>query len=272
MNSNNSTDLVSSPIDVPMPELQRNSNNRRRRQNILPPPPGFDPISLTSDFVETRTEYIVDDAPLPDAGNGVLQLKMPIPRDEVSVLNNTIQFDSPVKKTQFAIFRAPPVREGESIHMGYIPITEEMAFENPVSIDRLSPSRFVIPRGRFQVSEIIDRIRTIVFYTHELSEIVPKNTSLCFKLTHKCLYATTLIYTSPRFAQMRVQLHAVKSPESIAVEVLHSQGDTRLCMAVLNTIRDFVVSEGTSSHRVVVPNLTRGSSDEFYLTMHDATK
>jgi hypothetical protein len=271
MNSNAPTNSVSSPIDVPMPELQRNSN-KRRKQNILPPPPGFDPISiLTPDFAITRTEYIVDDAPLPDAGNGVLQLKMPIPRENALSLN-TMQFDSPVKKTQFSVFRAPPVREGESIHMGYIPLTEEMAFENPVSIDRLSPSRFVIPRGRFQVSEIIDRIRTIVFYTHELNEIVPKNTSLCFKLTHKCLYATTLLYSSTRFAQMRVQLHAVKSPESIAVEVLHSQGDTRVCMAVLKTIRDFVVSEGTSSHRVVLPNLNGGSADEFYLTMHDANK
>jgi len=271
MNSNAPTNSVSSPIDVPMPELQRNSNHRQRRQNILPPP-GFDAIPLTPDFAITRTEYVVDDAPLPDVGNGVLQLKMPIPREDALSLN-TIQFDSPVKRTQFSVFRAPPVREGESIHMGYIPITEEMAFENPVSIDRLSPSRFVIPRGRFQVSEIIDRIRTIVFYTYELNEIVPKNTSLCFKLTHKCLYATTLLYSSTRFAQMRVQLHAVKSPESIAVEVLHSQGDTRLCMAVLNTIRDFVVSEGTSSHRVVVPtNLNRGSADEYYLAMHDATK
>jgi hypothetical protein len=241
----------------------------------LPPPPGFDPIPiLTPDFAITRTEYVVDDAPLPDVGNGVLQLKMPIPREEALSLN-AMQFDSPVKRTQFAIFRAPPVREGESIHMGYIPITEEMAFENPVSSGLLSPSRFAILRGRFPVSEIIDRIRTIVFYTHELSEIVPKNTSLCFKPTYKCLYATKLLYTmfdSPRFAQMIIQLHAVKSPESIAVEVLHSQGDTRLCMAVLNTIRDFVVSEGTSSHRVIVPNLNRGSTDEYYLTMHDATK
>ena len=153
--------------------------------------------------------YDVDDTPLPEE-DGVLRLKMPIARQPDVNL---------------------PLSAGVSVYMGYIPITEEEAFdsyyefpsetannsgreahfvcgvqvfnkrsgrENPSGSCRenehsLQASHFTIPRGQMSVDQIIDRIRKVVFVSDDIHEIAPKNTH---STQDRILYSSTLLYAT----------------------------------------------------------------------------
>jgi hypothetical protein len=202
--------------------------------------------------------YDVDDTPLPEE-DGVLRLKMPIARP--MTMNRSEEPDG-----------ALPICVGVSVHMGYIPIKEEEAFENTVSEHSLQASRFTIPRGRMSVGQIIDYIRKVVFASDDIHEIAPKNTHY-IPITHqdRILYSSTLFYATfdqygnHRFAQFNIRLQPVKDKEveSIAVVATHFQGDTRLSMEFFLTLRAYVLSKGTSECKVHNPGLFNGFADQY---------
>ena len=195
----------------------------------------------------TGEHYDVDDTPLPE-GDGILRLKMPIARQ-------------PDVNT-------PPLCNGVSVHMGYIPITEEEAFEHPVSEYTLQSSRFTIPRGQMQVDRIISQIRKVVFVSEDIHEIAPKQIHLA---QDRMLYGSTLFYATfdqygnHRFAKFNIRLQPVKDKgvESIAVIATHFQGDTRLSMEFFFTTRAYVLSNGTSECKVRNPELFNGFADQY---------
>jgi hypothetical protein len=246
---------------VAIPKLTRNSA-----------PPGFRPKMV-------ETEYVVDEHPLPEK-SGVLQLKMPIPRyteetdnnpDELWYKNSDLysKLDAP----------SPPYRPhlpNNSV-LTYEQLTEETAFIEPIDVERLVPTHFLIPRGKFSIQKIINMIRTISLYNDDLDEIVSKNYQWFGPQMNKSMFSTNLVYTGDdnysysRYAKMRVRLHAVVSPESIAVEVVHLRGDTRICMVVFKTIRDYILSNGNADYKLQIPDFRKGWSEEYYLGMHDAT-
>ena len=201
----------------------------------------------------TGEHYDVDDAPLPE-GDGVLRLKIPIAR--LPVVNN------------------PPLCLGVPVHMGYIPITEEEAFEHTVSEYTLQSARFTIPRGQMTVDQIIGQIRKVVFSTTEIHEIAPKQIHLA---QDRMLYGSTLFYATfdqygnHRFAQFNIRLQSVKEPgqdaDFIAVVAEHFQGDTRLSMAFFFTLRAYVLSNGTTECKVSNPELFNGFEDEYLEAM-----
>jgi len=167
------------------------------------------------------------------------------------------------------------------VHMGYIPITEEEAFQNPVSEYTLQASRFTIPRGQMSVDRIIDHIRKVVLATYDIHEIAPKDThSVKPKDTHsvqdRILYSSTLLYATfdqygnHRFAQCNVRLQPVKDQdaESIAIVATHFQGDTRLSMAFFLTLRAYVLS---NEFKVCTTELFHGFADEYIDVMSEPT-
>lgn len=196
--------------------------------------------------------YDVDDTPLPE-GDGVLRLKMPIARPLTTRAEDN-----------------PPLCRGVSVHMGYIPITEEEAFENPVSENTIQSSRFTIPRGQMSVYRIISQIRKVVFVSEDIHEILPKNphsTQCRFLYSSTLLFATFDQYGNHRFAHFNIRLQPVKEPgqdaESIAVIATHFHGDTRLSMALFLTLRKYVLSNGTSECKVRNPELFNGFADQY---------
>lgn len=199
-----------------------------------------------------QEHYYVDDTPLPE-GDSVLRLKMPIARQPDVNL---------------------PLSTGISVHMGYIPITEEEAFKHPVSEDTLQASRFTIPRGQMSVDRIIDHIRKVVLTTYDIHEIAPKNTH---STQDRILYSSTLLYATfdqygnHRFAQCNVRLQPVKdqAAESIAVIATHFQGDTRLSMALFLTLREYVMSDGITGCKVRNTELFHGFEDQYIDAMSE---
>ena len=199
--------------------------------------------------------YDVDDTPLPEE-DGVLRLKMPIVRP---LMMNRSEDN-------------PPLFAGVSVHMGYIPINEEEAFENTVSENSLQASRFTIPRGQMSVDQIIDRIRKVVFVSDDIHEIAPKNTHF-IPVTHqdRVIYSSTLLYATfdqygnHKFAQFNIRLQSVKdqATESIAIVTTHFQGDTRLSMEFFLTLRAYVLSNGNSECQVRNPELFNGFADQY---------
>lgn len=162
------------------------------------------------------------------------------------------------------------------VHMGYIPITEEEAFQNPVSENTLQASRFTIPRGQMSVGKIIDYIRKVVSATYDIHEIAPKDTH---STQDRILYSSTLLYATfdqygnHRFAQFNVRLQPVKDQdaESIAIIATHFQGDTRLSMALFLTLREYVLSNGTAECKVRTTELFHGFADEYIDVMSEPT-
>ena len=208
--------------------------------------PLADIIGLTGEY------YDVDDTPLPE-GDGVLRLKMPLVRQpDVN----------------------PPLSTGVSVHMGYIPITEEEAFQNPVSENTLQASRFTIPRGQMTVDRIIDLIRNVVLATYDIHEIAPKKIHFT---QDRCLYSSTLLYATfdqygnHRFAQLNIRLQPVKDQdtESFAIVATHFQGDTRLSMEFFLTLRAYVLSNGISECKISNPGLFNGFADQYINEMSE---
>ena len=171
-----------------------------------------------------------------------------------------------------------PPSAGVSVHMGYIPITEEEAFQNPVSEYTLQSSRFTIPRGQMSVNRILAFIRQVVFVTDDIHEIAPKNThSTQSAEPNRQLYSSTLLYATfdqygnHRFAQLNIRLQPVKDQgaESFAIVATHFQGDTRLSMEFFFTLREYVMSNGTSECKVRTPELFNGFADEYLDVMSE---
>jgi len=191
------------------------------------------------------------------AREGALSLGMPVLR----------QTHRPTSVSEMPLF---------PVHMGYIPITEEEAFEHPVSEDTLQASRFTIPRGQMSVGKIIDLIRKVVSATGDIHEIAPKDTH---STQDRILYSSTLLYATfdqygnHRFAQCNVRLQPVKDQdaESIAVIATHFQGDTRLSMALFLTLRAYVLSNGKSECKVRTTELFHGFADEYIDVMSEPT-
>jgi len=163
----------------------------------------------------------------------------------------------------------PHLCSGVSIHMGYRPISEEEAFVFAVSsVKVLHASHFTIPRGQMSIEKIIDRIRKVVFSTEEIHEIVPINIHFDSVENTSSMYGSNLLYTTfdeygnHRFAKFDIHLIAIESPEEIAVLVTHVIGDTRLSMGFFRTVRDYVLSNGTTE-RKVCPDLQNGFADQY---------
>ena len=217
-------------------------------------PEAINPLLLNQ---QSREEEHYDVEAVVPAREGALSLGMPVLRK-----------------------RPEPTPTTSTTHMGYIPITEEEAFQNPVSEDTLQASRFTIPRGQRSANQIITHIRKVVFATDDIHEIAPKDTHSTQSVEpDRMLYSSTLLYATfdqygnHRFAQFNIRLQPVKDQdaESIAIVVTHFQGDTRLSMEFFLTVRAYVLSNGTAEYKVRTPDLFNGFADEYLDVMSEPT-
>jgi len=158
------------------------------------------------------------------------------------------------------------------VHFGYRPMTEEEAFALPVNIHNLAMSHFSIARGRFTIDRIIELVRNVVRTNDDIEETVPKDSEQNSKL-FRSLYKSTIVYTcydpygNHRFAKIHIRMYAAIDPESIVVEAQHIRGDTRLSMEFFQTVRAYVLSDGSSDSRIPLPDLRYGFEDQYITDM-----
>ena len=223
-------------------------------------------------------EYIVDDAPIEECNGMVLQLKLPIlkPKKQThtsfpfEVSNNgpipERETTQEVRSENMGVaFEDVPVASSpinqtirELIHIGYTPIAEEEAFGNTnmpnIHIPSLPCTHFTIPRGDMSIDIIINLIREVVGFNENLHAVIPSN--MIYKESLKIkIYESTLIYTyfdetGYRAVKLQVALQVSPNPDNIFVIVERLRGDTRPFLAIYNTLRDYIKSEGTSNCRV----------------------
>lgn len=275
---------------LPIPQLIR-GNCYHSPQNPLE----FKDYGRTNDggyYPENEPEYYdVDDTPLPEE-DGVLRLKMPIARfslrdssfNSLNLHTTDITTDSDVFGYQcirpdvknishstllHSSGEGPTLNRGVSVHMDSHPHIEDELFEHTAHASQ--ESHFTIPMGQISVDQIIDRIKIVVLKNDDIHEIVPNNTY--FMQTNepgRNLYSCTLIYTTidkygnHRFARFNIRLQEIRDTvsEHFAVFAEHFQGDTRLSMEFLLTIRTYILSNGIAGYKVCTPDLSNWVDDE----------
>jgi len=207
-------------------------------------------------------EYIVDDAPI-EEGNGMgLQLKLPILKPKKQT-HTSFPFEVPnnmgIAFEDVPVASSPPNQNARGlVHIGYKPITEEEAFGNTnmpnIHIPSLPCTHFTIPRGNMSVDSIINLVREVVVFNENLHAVIPSNMvykeSLKIKIYESILIYTYFDETGYRAVKLQVSLQVSPNPDNIFVIVERLRGDTRPFLAVYNTIRDYIKSEGTSNCRV----------------------
>ena len=222
-------------------------------------------------------KYIVDESPLPESDK--LQLKMPIPRKIMGSSNVQDIIKTPVLKKKHN-----PKLNARNVIPDNLNISKCIAYETHfLDKNDIIPTNFIIPSDQFTLNRTVQMIRSVVFETENLEEIVTKNNNL--SEIHGCIFKTTIVYTgfdeykNHRFAKIHIRIYEIFDKQNsdektalcqnkyIAIEISHLQGDSRMSMSVFRTIRDYVMSDGETECKVCLPDFSIGFADEYYLVM-----
>lgn len=157
-----------------------------------------------------------------------------------------------------------PLLPGESYHLGYEPIAEELAFDPPYIIFELpfvTNSMFKpkfpirIPRGRISHERLVMLIHKFISCTRGATRLVPKNPMateremLVAPMPSKSLYYTNIRYcmTYGETAYITIQMHGIKVDEReyLQVTTTVTRGLGMVEGLFLKNLTDFLESDGT---------------------------
>jgi hypothetical protein len=144
-----------------------------------------------------------------------------------------------------------PLLPGESMHIGYVPISEEEAFErtavdNPFQEFALSISHFRIPRGKLSVEKLAELIHRFNSINYTVNVVVPKREWINGAPRH-AIYETKVIHTWNRHcATIVVRVLALKDPYELAICVDRMCGSVTAHRMFLHTLEQYITSEGQS--------------------------
>ena len=144
-----------------------------------------------------------------------------------------------------------PLLPGESIHIGYIPISEEEAFDraavdNPFQEYALSISHFRIPRGKLSVEKLSQLIHRFVSINLAVNVLVPKREWINDTPRH-AIYETKVVHTwKSHCATINVRVLALKDPYELAICVDRLCGSVTAHRMFLHTLEQYITSEGQS--------------------------
>ena len=146
---------------------------------------------------------------------------------------------------------------GESVHIGYQPMTEEEAFaDNTPEQEYLTFKTFLVPRGNMTIDRIIDHIRQVS--KNNLIDTIISPRSSEYTPTKKCMYDAEFMFMNEieqTWVKIRVELRADRPRNSIAVDITRLRGDARLCKAYSETLEKYVKSDGQESSIVSCVNI-----------------
>lgn len=162
----------------------------------------------------------------------------------------TIPVRTPVKlQSRLSLVETPdvmiPLLPGESIHLGYTPISEEDAFATKrVFPLRLAVSHFRIPRGKVSVDRVITLIHRFTAINDAVDVIVPKRENINSEPA-KHLYKSKVAHTwRQRRATIGIQLFALPESDEFAVEVNREYGSVTAHRMFFHTLEKYVLSDG----------------------------
>jgi len=143
-----------------------------------------------------------------------------------------------------------PLLPGESLHVGYVPIPEEEAFEraadNPFHEYALSISHFRIPRGKLSVERLATLIHRFASINHTVDVLVPKR-EFVNGGARRAIYETKISHRWNRHcATIVVRVLALKNPYELAVCVDRMCGSVTAHRMFLHTLEQYITSEGQS--------------------------
>lgn len=144
-----------------------------------------------------------------------------------------------------------PLLPGESIHVGYVPISEEEAFErtavdNPFLEFALSISHFRIPRGKLSVEQLSTLIHRFTSINRAVDVLVPKR-EFVNGGDRRAIYESKVMHTwKSHCATIVVRVLALKDPYELAVCVDRLCGSVTAHRMFLHTLEQYITSEGQS--------------------------
>lgn len=141
-----------------------------------------------------------------------------------------------------------PLVLGESVHIGYRPITEAEAFSKTPLRPIHPPTGFDWARGAMSCERAIVLIRKFVWANNSYF-LIPKPSQFNVR---EAIYESTVSYTdaSERNVGIQIALHAAKSgnqpdaDDRIVVEVIHRSGEYRTFTRFYKSLRFYVESNG----------------------------
>lgn len=164
-----------------------------------------------------------------------------------------------------------PLAFGESAHLGYIPISEERAFETP-EMDGIPDGEFYWPRPKLSCEKAISLIRKFVWANDSFFMIPkPNDTNPRWAIYEALVAYTDNIGHSARIA---ITLRAVKNGcvELIVLGVSIKQGHSRAFDKFYRGLKNYIKSRGNEDPQIdyalrrpfpSIPELRRDRDDTF---------
>lgn len=173
-------------------------------------------------------------------------ITLSIPLEPMTILRSTLSL---VSEPDTMI----PLLPGESIHLGYIPISEEDAFAKAKSnpyygeyMESLSRSHFRVSRGKLSLEKLTDLIHRFTSINIAVDVLVPKREWIN-SATRRAIYETKVVHRwKSHRAIIMVRILAVKDPDEFVIYVERYQGSVTAHRMLLNTLEQYITSEGQS--------------------------
>jgi hypothetical protein len=142
-----------------------------------------------------------------------------------------------------------PKLPGESIHLGYLPITEEDAFSDKYTTPppHLHQTHFRIPREQNTVADLCELIHHFIGMNDSVDLVVPKIEWLNGEPNRE-IYKATVIFTNKENESTKIiiNLLADKASNEIIVSVGRYSGSPVAHKMFFNTMEQFIKSNGSS--------------------------
>ena len=173
-------------------------------------------------------------------------ITLSIPLEPMTILRSTLSL---VSEPDTMI----PLLPGESIHLGYIPISEEDAFAKAKSnpyygeyMESLSRSHFRVSRGKLSLEKLTALIHRFTSINIAVDVLVPKREWIN-SATRRAIYETKVVHRwKSHRAIIMVRILAVKDPDEFVIYVERYQGSVTAHRMFLNTLEQYITSEGQS--------------------------
>lgn len=144
-----------------------------------------------------------------------------------------------------------PLLPGENIHIGYIPISEEEAFErtavdNPFQAYALSISHFRVAQGKLSVERLATLIHRFTSINRAVDVLIPKR-EFVNGGDRRAIYETKVVHTwKSHSAIIMVRVLALKDPYELAICVDRMCGSVTAHRMFLHTLEQYITSDGQS--------------------------
>jgi len=180
----------------------------------------------------------------------------------------------PVSKTATDPTRMIPLQYGESLHIGYVPLSEEEAFEieyqNYFQKKWITPSgntdrhSIVVERDETDCDRLVQLCHKFISLNRGITKIVPKIEFLN-GIPHKSIFECYFLYNSTDEKQVKLRIHIraailvdsndygkydVPMTEAFVISVHRLNGNVTTHDEVFDHLKSYILSDGNIDPRI----------------------